>query len=268
MPMRPRTLFPVFVAGLIPTVLVGCGTSRMSDTSRTATEMLLVSQAADNAVAQIDFSPLAGKTVFLDATGVPEKDVVDKGYVVSLVRQQIVANGALLEDEKSRAEYVVDLRVGGLGTDRHTMLVGTPAVQLPTVLPGLPTNIPEIAVLKKNDQRGIAKIGVFAYNRITGRALWQSGTVQADSRAKDTWFLGAGPFSHGSIRKSTELAGEPLPTVPSLFGVGTHGTPQTQSGLLTEQYFPNSQVPTQQVIPAALLGVTGAPAVGEKPVVR
>ena len=42
-------------------LLVGCGTTRMTDSPRAATEMLLVSQAADNAVAQIDFSPLAGQ---------------------------------------------------------------------------------------------------------------------------------------------------------------------------------------------------------------
>ena len=41
--------------------------------SAAATEMLLVSQAADNAVAQIDFSPLAGKTVYLDATGIEKR---------------------------------------------------------------------------------------------------------------------------------------------------------------------------------------------------
>ena len=58
-----------------------------------ATEMLLVSQAADNAVAQIDFSPLAGKTVYLDATGI-EKEVIDRGYLISIVKQQVVAAGA------------------------------------------------------------------------------------------------------------------------------------------------------------------------------
>ncbi len=246
--------------------LAGCGTTRTTDTTRSATEMLLVSQAADNAVAQIDFSPLAGRTVFLDSSGIPEKEVADKGYLVSLVRQQILANGAFLEDDKQRAEYIVDIRSGGLGTDRHTMLVGTPAVQLPTVVPGLPTNIPELSVMKKNDQRGVAKIAVFAYNRITGRALWQSGTVEATSQAKDTWVLGAGPFSGGTIRKRTELAGEPLPTIPSLFGSHPH---EPQTSPLGEQFFPDAQTPgAKRVIPAAILGVTGAAPLGETPVVR
>src|SRR5262249_10301554 len=155
-------------------LLVGCGTTRMTDSQRAATEMLLISQAADNAVAQIDFSPLSGKSVFLDASGIPEKEIIDKGYLVSLVRQQIVGAGGLIQDEKGRAEFVIDVRSGSLGTDRHSVLVGTPAVQLPSVVPGIPTNLPEIAIMKKSDQRGVAKVAVFAYNRITGRALWQS----------------------------------------------------------------------------------------------
>jgi hypothetical protein len=238
----------------------------MTDSPRAATEMLLVSQAADNAVAQIDFTPLAGKTVFLDATGI-EKEIIDKGYLVSLIRQQLAGAGALLQDEKTRAEFVVDLRTGGLGTDRHSVLVGTPAVQLPSVVPGIPTNLPEIALMKKSDQRGVAKVAVFAYNRISGRALWQSGTVEATSHVKDTWVFGAGPFSRGSIRKQAELAGEPLPTIPIPFVPGQK--PPPPAGPVAEQYFPNYRDPAPPpVVPAGMLGVTGAAAVGGKPVVR
>ncbi|HEV3387163.1 MAG TPA: DUF6655 family protein [Gemmata sp.] len=244
--------------------LAGCGTLRTTDTTRSATEMLLVSQSADQAVAEIDFTPLAEKTVFLDASGI-DKDLIDKGYVMSLVRQYMLANGALLQDDKTRAEYVVDLRIGALGTDRHSMLVGTPAVQLPSVLPGLPTNIPEIALVKKNHQRGVAKVAVFAYNRITGRALWQSGTAEAVSREHDTWFMGAGPFSHGTIRQDVELGGEPLPKLPDITKAGH----QQQPTLPGEQLFLNSQVPAPPPpIPAGVLAVTGAPILSTKPVVR
>jgi hypothetical protein len=177
----------------------------------------------------------------------------------------MLANGALLQDDKARAEIVVDLRIGALGTDRHSMLVGTPAVQLPSVVPGLPTNIPEIALMKKNDQRGVAKIAVFAYNRITGRALWQSGIAESVSREHDTWFMGAGPFSHGTIRKEVELAGEPLPSFPDIVKTGR----QSQPSLPGEQVFLNSQVPPPPPpIPASILGVTGAPVMSNKPVVR
>jgi hypothetical protein len=193
---------------------------------------------------------------------------VDRGYVISLVRQQLVGAGALVYEEKARAEYIVDLRSGSLGTDRHSMLLGTPAVQLPSLMPGIPTNIPEIALMKKSDQRGVAKVAVFAYSRITGRALWQSGTVEAESRAKDTWVFGAGPFSRGSIRRRTELAGQPLPAIPTIFG-GEPSPPQHNTGPLGEQYFTNSDVPPPAPsIPGSLAGVTGVAALANKPVAR
>lgn len=170
--------------------VTGCGTTRMTDTNRAASEMLLISQAVDQAVAKIDFSPLKGESVFLDASAV-DKDVIDRGYLVSLVRQQLLAHGALLQEDRPKAAYVVEVRSGGIGTDRHSLLVGTPSVTLPAIVPGVPgASITEIALVKRNDQRGVAKVGVFAYHRATGRALWQSGTVEAVSRSQDTWLLG------------------------------------------------------------------------------
>jgi hypothetical protein len=262
--MEPSRLARLGAAIVLALALVGCGTLRTTDTTRSATEMLLVSQSADQAVALMDFSPLHNKTVFLDGGGI-DKDLIDKGYVMSLIRERMLASGALMQDDKTRAEYVVDLRIGALGTDRHSMLVGTPAVQLPSVLPGLPTNLPEIALMKKNDQRGVAKIAVFAYNRITGRALWQSGTAESVSREHDTWVMGAGPFSHGTIRQQVELAGQPLPSLPEVLRNG-QPPPQTLPG---EQVFLNSQAPPPSaVIPAGVMGLTGAPVLANKPVIR
>ena len=255
-----------FLIGLC--VIAGCGTTRTTDTMRAASEMLLVSQAVDHAISKIDFSPLSGQTVFLDVSAV-EKDVVDRGYLVSVVRQQLLAAGAMIQEERFRALYVVEIRSGAMGTDRHSLLVGTPAVSVPTIVPGLPgASIPEIALMKKNDQRGIAKIGVFAYNRITGRALWQSGTVEAESRANDTWVFGAGPFSRGTIRRRTELAGEPLPTFP--LTLYSQREPEVSpTGPSREQFFPTSAaLPLPPPIPAAILGITGNAALSDRSVVR
>jgi hypothetical protein len=202
------------IAGLlVSTVAAGCGTTRMTDTQRTATEQLLVSHAVDQAVSNIDFRILAGKPVFFDPQYLD--GVVDRGYVVSSLRQQLLAAGCLLQEDRTKATYVVEVRSGGIGTNRHALLIGVPQMNVPTLVPGQPSQIPEIPLAKKTDQEGIAKIAVFAYNRKTGEPVWQSGVVQAMSSSKDTWLLGAGPFQNGTIRKSTAFAGEPL-TVPFL----------------------------------------------------
>ena len=54
---------------------------------------------------------------------------------------------------------------------------------------------------------GISKIVVFAYHRDTGIPVWQSGAAVARSDARDSWFLGVGPLTRGSVYDGTRLAG-------------------------------------------------------------
>ncbi len=190
-------------------VAVGCGTTRVTDTQRTATEQLLVSNAVDQAVSQLDFRILAGKSVYFDAQYLA--GCIDRGYVVSSLRQHLLASGCILQEDRARATYVVEARSGGVGTDRHQVLIGVPEMNVPSLLPGQPTLIPEIPLAKRTDQKGVAKLAVFAYNRRTGRPVWQSGVVRMVSTTKDTWLFGAGPFRQGTIGDATEFAGQPLP---------------------------------------------------------
>lgn len=187
--------------------VAGCGTTKWSDTPRTATEQLIISTAIDRAINNIDFKPLAGKTVFFDAqylTG-----VVDMNYVISSMRQRMLAQGCVLKMNKDEADYVVEARAGAVGTNQHNVLIGIPAISVPTggLMPGVPSAIPEIPFAKTTDQKGVAKIAAFAYNQHTGQAVWQSGTFPVVSNAKDTWFLGTGPFQRGSIYDGTHFAG-------------------------------------------------------------
>jgi hypothetical protein len=208
---RTVRLFHALIALCVMSPLAGCGTTRSTDTPRSATEQLLVSRAVDEAVAECDFTPLNAKTVYLDVT---QLDVTsDHKYLASSVRQALLAAGALLQEERTKATYVVEVRSGALGTDRNSILVGIPqtSVPIPSLMPSAPTLIPEIPFAKYTDQTGVAKIAIFAYNRQTGRPLMQTGMHQTTSQAKDTWVLGMGPFQSGSARgHGTTFAGEPL----------------------------------------------------------
>src|SRR5438128_10256326 len=161
---------------------LGCGTTRMTDTQRAATEQLLISNAVDQAVSQLDFRCLAGKQVFFDPQVLD--NTVDKGYVASSLRQQLLASGCILQEDRAKATYVVEARAGGVGTDRHSVLVGVPEMNVPSVLPGQPSHIPKIPFAEKTDQNGVAKVAVFAYNRKTGRPVRQSGAVEPVSSAR------------------------------------------------------------------------------------
>ncbi len=242
----------------------------MTNSPRAASEMLLISQAVDYSVAKLDFTALAGHQVFLDTVALD--GVVDKGYLISSVRQQLLAHGALLQEKRESSVYVVELRAGALGTDQHSVMIGTPAISLPSVVPGLPpiTSIPEIALAKKSDQRGVAKIGIFAYNRITGRAVWQSGAVESESNLKDTWVLGAGPFRRGSIRKRAVFAGEPLPDLPTPAELlGFKEAPEQTLTPTSEQYFPNDATAAPPLpLPVVTAGLTGGAILSKRELVR
>jgi hypothetical protein len=193
----------------------GCGTT----IKREATAQLLSSDAVDRTVSQIDFSALAGKKVYFDTQYIPNvKDAgfVNSEYIISSLRQQLITSNCLLQEKVDDADYVVEARIGTLGTDSHEVIMGLPAnnfvssaASVVPTLPQLPA-IPEIALAKKNGQLAAAKIGVFAYDRRTKQPVWQSGIAQARSTARDTWIFGAGPFQRGSIYRGTQFAGSKI----------------------------------------------------------
>jgi hypothetical protein len=191
---------------------VGCGTTR----TRTATEQLLMSDAVDRSVAQIDFSPLSGKTVFFDTrfvTAIKGQGFVNADYIISSLRQQMLAAGCLLQDKIEEADYVIEARCGALGTDGHEITYGVPASSglsnAASILPNVPTIplIPEISVARREDNRAAAKIGVFAYHQERRMPVWQAGVTVTTSNAKDVWIFGAGPFQTGSIYDGPQFAG-------------------------------------------------------------
>lgn len=200
---------------------IGCGTTR----EKLATDQLLLSDAVDRSVANIDFSPLAHQKVYLDTQFIKfqSKGPVDTNYVVSSIRQQLVVAGCLIQENKEDATYIVEARVGTLGSDQHDINYGVPAshslnaaASLVSSTPLLPV-LPEISLARKSEDMAAAKVAVFAYHREDRHPVWQSGTSVAKSQAKAKWFLGAGPFQSGTIYEGTHFAGNRLKAPPKLF---------------------------------------------------
>ena len=208
------TRFPFVVTTFLGVLacLAGCGSTRSTDTSRTATEQLLISDSIDRSVEQINFRPLAGRTVYLDETYLT--GIVDRSYLVSTLRQHMLASGCILATSRDKADYIVEARSGAVGTDSHEILLGIPAVNVPSFLPmpiGVPASIPEVPIVKSTDHRGVTKIAVFAYHRESGAPIWQSGLAVDRSTAKDTWVFGAGPFQRGTLHDGMVFAGSEIP---------------------------------------------------------
>ncbi len=191
--------------------LSGCGTTNLQN----ATEQLVLSDAVDRSVAQIDFRPLSGRRVYFDTTylkTVKNDSFVNADYVTSAMRQQIIAAGCLMVETQNDAELVIEGRIGTLGMDDHRLTYGVPennslasTASLISAAPTIPS-IPEIAFARRESREGAAKVAAFAYDRETRQAVWQSGLSRANSTARDTWVLGVGPFRQGTIRRELKFA--------------------------------------------------------------
>ena len=203
--------------GLIALVLLalasGCGINK----ARLATEQLVISDAVDRAVASIDFSPLSGREVYFDSQYIEKIKVIPNAnveYVISSLRQQMAAYDCRLQEKPEDAEFIVEARLGVLGNDGHEVTYGMPggtatgtaAAFMPTPLP-LPA-LPELSLGRRNHQQGTAKIGVFAYDRLTREPVWQAGVAKGSSRARDLWVFGLGPFEHRATAASRSRRGE------------------------------------------------------------
>ena len=211
----------------------GCGSTRWSDSSRTATEQLLISGAIDRSVSSLDFRALAGKTVYFDTTCL--KNTIDADYVAGSLRQHALASGCIVKTKAEEADYIAEVRAGTVGTDRHDVLFGIPSTSIPTSTTGSMTSIPEIPLVKKTDQRAVAKLAIFAYNRHTGRPIWQSGTTPFETKTKDVWVFGTGPFQKGDLHKEVKFAGDKL-AIPVL-NPGEKSDSLGQVSVTAEAYF-------------------------------
>lgn len=253
-PCRLATLILLLLAA-------GCGTSKWTDTGRSATEQLLITDAMDRAVSQLDFHALAGKTCFIDTT--PLRKISDSEYLVSCMRQHMFACGCIVKDNKPEADYIVEVRAGAVGTDRNDVLYGIPAVNVPTVVPvsGIPSQIPEMPIVKKTDQKGVVKLSLFAYNQKTGRPIWQSGAVPEESNAKAVWVLGAGPFQRGSIYDGMEFAGDKL-DMPL---VDIYQSSDNRVSVAHEKFFPQLE---EKIAPEEKVETAVASSNDEKPAAK
>lgn len=199
--------------GICMVPMSGCGTA----VQRQGTEQLLLSDSVDRAIDQLDLSGLANRKVFLDTeymkTFKGSNIYINSDYIISALRQKMTTSGLQIELNRTEADYVLEARVGALGTDTMEVTYGIPSSNgvgvAATALSGVPAVplIPEMSFGKRNGVVGISKVVVYAYHRDTGVPVWQSGSAVARSDARDSWMLGVGPLSQGSVYGGTLLAG-------------------------------------------------------------
>lgn len=212
-PLLPLAASARLSAALAILLAGGCATTRSTDTPRTATEQLLLSTAIDKAINRLDFRALDDKRIYFDTQYL--QGISDEKYVISALRQHLLASGCVLCEKRDEAEIVLEARSGGVGTDRNELSVGLPSMPVPQVVPGVPMPIgvvPQMTLARKTKQRAVAKLAVFAYNRETGRPIWQSGAMPMVADSNETWLLGVRPFQRRTLVNGRSREGELLLT--------------------------------------------------------
>jgi hypothetical protein len=172
---------PVFLTFLAALTLAGCASERESNPVRTATEQLLISNAADRAAEKLHFGIPAGTKVFLDATNF---EGTDGKYAVAAIRERLLREGASLVAERAGADAVVEIRAGALSIDKDEFLIGIPEFDVPIPLAGELT-VPEFALYKRETRRGVAKFAGVGYGkdgRLIGTTAAQYGFAHKVNR--------------------------------------------------------------------------------------
>lgn len=190
-----RLLIPLFAALVCPGLLSGCANTNTSNTARTGTEQLLISNAIDQALAKSNFAAFRGQKVFVDDKYI---DAVDKNYLIASTRHHLLRSGAQLAPKAEDADIVLEMRSGVIGTDIADSFIGIPEITLPGML-----TLPEVRLVNKTSQTGTAKVGMVAYDARSRQVLGDGGVSFAKADNNNWFVLGVGPFQNGTIRKET-----------------------------------------------------------------
>lgn len=160
-------------------VLGGCATARESYPSRTATEQLLISQAADDAAYQLKLDIPKTRKCFLDTTNF---DGVDAKYAVSAIRQNLLEQGIALMETRDLADTIIEIRAGALSIDSKGREILIPGIPFERLLPVAPVN--SVNKWAQKTDEGIAKVSAFAYDKASGKLLTVAHTVTGKSISK------------------------------------------------------------------------------------
>ena len=187
-----RLLCALCVSFFVASFSAGCTSTKQSNTARTATEQLLISNAVDQSLNRVDFAPLAGSSVFVEEKYI---DCVDKGYIIGSIRHKLLQAGATLAAKPEEADAVMEVRSGAVGTDVTSSYLGVPGFTAPGMI-----GIPDIKLVTRDSQKAVAKIGIVVYGVKSRRELGEGGVSMARADDTNSYFMGFGPRQSGTLQ--------------------------------------------------------------------
>ena len=170
--MGHRCILPLLLA----TAMSGCAsvTTKVTGSPRAGAEQLLLTGISDRAIGSIDFRPLAGRHIYLDATRL---STADSGWVTFSLRREMSRQGLLLVSDNKNADTIVEASVAAYGTDEADRRFSLPST-IPLGMMPISTGVADASGLfRKSKQDAVVKVALFAYEAKTGQFVWESGTI-------------------------------------------------------------------------------------------
>lgn len=164
----------------------GCSTEEETNPARSATEQLLLSSAADQAMSKVNLNLFSGHKIYLDFSNF---EAYDAKYAEEEIRDAVSRAGALLMAEKTNADIIVEASAGAYSIDTNSFYIGIPSITLP--IPGTAETplTPRLAFYSKDSQDSYAKINLLAYSGKTGTFIFSSGPLDGQSYKTYRTFL-------------------------------------------------------------------------------
>ena len=165
----------------IAALLAGCVTQEETSPPRSATEQLLLSSAADQALSRANLDMFAGRTVYFDFTYFFS---YDSQYVEGDIRDAFSRAGALIVPDSKSAEIIVEARSGAYSIDTNSAFLGIPSIPLP--IPGTAEEpvTPAIPFYQRQAQVSYAKFSLLAYVNKTHEHIYSSGMLDGSTYNK------------------------------------------------------------------------------------
>lgn len=162
----------------VTALLAGCTTQEETSPPRSAAEQLLLSSAADKALAQANLNMFAGRTVYFDFTYFSS---YDSQYVEGEIRDAFSRAGALIAQDNKSADVIVEARAGAYSVDTNSSFLGIPSIPLP--IPGTAEEpvTPAIPFYTKQAQISYAKFALLAFSNKTRAHIYSSGSLDGST---------------------------------------------------------------------------------------
>lgn len=162
--MKNRTLCCLLLAATVTLGSTGCTAYRATTTTRTGIEQALMSQSAKDSLETFTVAELAGKSYKIDDAALVSSD---KDVIKALIEQRLLIDG--MKKGGDDAEITIKPVAEVSAVDDSEFLFGIPAIGVPT--PGGIVGLPELALLKRDPQRGRNKLTIFATDTATGEQV-------------------------------------------------------------------------------------------------